>query len=150
LVEAYDADANATLSRSRKLVNIATRGPVNSGDNVLIAGLVVSGPGPRTYLIRAVGPTLANAPFNVAGALNDPFLQIYQGETLLHENDDWDSPSSAQQALRDAAAKVGAFALQVRRDSAMIITLRPGSYTAKVSGFQGATGVGLVEIYEMP
>jgi predicted Zn-dependent protease len=150
LVEAYDADADATTSRSRKLVNIATRGQVNAGDNVLIAGLVVAGSGPRTYLIRGVGPTLANAPFNVSGALNDPFLQIFQGETLLRENDDWDMPLSAQAALRDAAAKVGAFALQVRRDSAMIVTLQPGSYTAKVTGFEGATGVGLVEIYELP
>jgi hypothetical protein len=117
---------------------------------VLIAGLVVAGPGPRTYLIRAVGPTLANSPFSVTGVLTDPFLQIFQGETLLRENDDWDSPSSAQPALREAATKVGAFPLQVRRDSAMIVTLQPGSYTAKVTGFQGATGVSLVEIYEVP
>jgi hypothetical protein len=150
LVEAYDADADATTSRSRKLVNIATRGQVSAGDNILIAGLVVTGPGPCTYLIRAAGPTLAAAPFNVGGALNDPFLQIYQGETLLRENDDWDEPLSAQPALRAAATKVGAFALQSRRDSAMIVTLQPGNYTAKVTGFQGATGVSLVEIYELP
>ena len=101
-------------------------------------------------LIRAVGPTLAGAPFNIGTAINDPFLQIFQGENLLRENDDWDTPLSAQSALREAATKVGAFALQVRRDAAMIITLHPGSYTAKVTGFQGATGVSLVEIYEIP
>ena len=158
LVEAYDADADAATSRTRKLVNIATRGQVNTGDNVLIAGLVVTGPGPRTYLIRAIGPTLAKAPFNVSGALIDPFLQIYQGEKLLRENDDWDSSAANQPALREASAKVGAFAMMETRDqatnsgldSAMLITLQPGSYTAKVSGFQGATGVALVEIYEMP
>jgi hypothetical protein len=150
LVEAYDADADTATSRTRKIVNIATRGQVSGGDNVLIAGLVVTGPGPRTYLIRAVGPTLGGAPFSVSGALNDPFLQIFQDETLLRENDDWDSPLSAQPALRDAAGKVGAFALQSRRDSAMIVTLQPGSYTAKVTGFAGTTGVGLVEIYELP
>ena len=150
LVEAYDADADASTSRSRKLVNIATRGRVSGGDNVLIAGLVVAGPGPRTYLIRAAGPTLGLAPFNVSGVLADPFLQIYQDETLLRENDDWDAPVSAQSALRDAASRVGAFALQSRRDSAMIVTLQPGSYTAKVSGFTGGSGVSLVEIYELP
>ena len=150
LVEVYDADADAVTARTRKLVNIATRGQVSSGDNILIAGLVVAGPGPRTYLIRAVGPTLALAPFNVSGALNDPFLQIFQDETLLRENDDWDTPLAAQPALGSAAQSVGAFPLQVRRDAAMIITLQPGSYTAKVTGFQGSTGVGLVEIYEMP
>lgn len=147
LVEAYDADPNAATSRSRRLVNIATRGQVGTGEDVLIAGLVVTGPGPRTYLVRAVGPTLAY--HAVPGVLDDPFLQIYKGETLLRENDDWDSPASAQPALREAAQKVGAFPLQVRRDAAMIITLQPGSYTAKVSGYSGETGVGLVEIYEL-
>jgi hypothetical protein len=150
LVEAYDADATAVLSRTRKLINIATRGHVGAGEDVLIAGLVVTGPGPRTYLIRAVGPTLAGSPFNVGGVLNDPYLQIFQDELLLRENDDWESPQSSQSALREAATRVGAFPLQSRRDSAMTITLQPGSYTAKVTGFAGATGVGLVEIYEMP
>lgn len=147
LVEAYDADTDRAAARSRRLANIATRGQIDSGDNVLIAGLVVTGPGPRTYLVRAVGPTLAS--LGVPGAIHDPFLQIFKGETLLRENDDWDAPASAQPALREAAAKVGAFDLQVRRDSAMLITLQPGTYTAKVSGFEGATGVGLVEIYEV-
>ncbi|MSU22404.1 MAG: matrixin family metalloprotease [Opitutus sp.] len=158
LVEAYDADANAATARTRHLLNIATRGQVGSGDNVLIAGLVLTGPGPRTYLIRAVGPTLADPPFNVPGALLDPFLQIYQGEAILHENDDWDAPTAGRQALRDAAIKVGAFALREIRnsvtrsglDSVLLLTLAPGTYTAKVSGFEGATGVALIEIYEMP
>jgi hypothetical protein len=155
LVETYDADADAATSRSRKLVNIATRGRVESGENALIAGLVVSGPGPRTYLIRAVGFTLTRGPFNVTDALRDPVLQVYRGETLLRENDDWDSPAAGQPALREAAQKVGAFALLESRsnsglDSAMLMTLQPGNYTAKVSGFEGASGVALVEIYEVP
>lgn len=158
LVEAYDADPDAATSRTRKLVNIATRGRVDSGDNVLIAGLVVSGPSPRTYLIRAIGPTLLRPPFNITGALIDPFLQIYQGDRLLRENDDWDSPEASRPALRAASAQVGAFAMLEDRivsirsglDSAMLVTLPPGSYTAKVSGFEGATGVALIEIYEMP
>lgn len=148
LVEAYDADADAATSRTHRLINIATRGRVGAGEDVLIAGLVVTGPGPRTYLIRGVGPTLAN--LGVPNALDDPFLQIYRGETLLRENDDWDTPASAQAALSDAARKTGAFPLQVRRDSAILITLQPGTYTAKLSGFEGSTGVGLVEIYEVP
>lgn len=155
LVEAYDADANATVARTRKLINLATRGQVDSGENVLIAGFVVTGPGPRTFLIRAIGPTLTRAPFNVADALRDPFLQIYQGENLLRENDDWDAPLAAQAAVREAGARVGAFPMQEIRagsglDAAMLITLQPGSYTAKVSGFQGGAGVALVEVYELP
>ena len=148
LVEAYDADADAATARTRKLVNIATRGQVGTGENVLIAGLVVSGPGPRTYLIRAVGQTLGS--FGVSGALADPLLQLYRGETLLRENDDWDTPAAAQPAMRAAATQVGAFALQARTDAAMLITLQPGTYTAKMSGFSGETGIGLIEIYEVP
>lgn len=150
LVEAYDADPDPATARTRKLVNIATRGQVGLGEDALIAGLVVTGPGPRTYLIRAVGPTLAAAPFNITGALADPFLQLYRDEILLRENDDWDTPLSAQPALREAATKVGAFPLRNRREAAMLVTLQAGSYTAKVSGFEGQTGVSLVEIYEVP
>lgn len=164
LVEVYDADPDAATARTRRLVNIATRGQVNTGDNVLIAGLVVTGPGPRTYLIRAVGPTLAGAPFNFStrDVLLDPVLQIYQGEKLLRENDDWDNPSTSQQALRDATGRVGAFALREQRiratrtdpgsglDAVMLVTLQPGAYTAKVVGLDGTTGVALIEIYEMP
>jgi hypothetical protein len=157
LVEAYDADPDAATARTRKLVNIATRGQVNSGDDVLIAGLNVSGPGPRTYLIRAIGPTLRRS-FGVSDALLDPFLQIYQSENLLRENDDWDLPASGMNALREAATKVGAFSMMETRDTAlrsgldaaMLITLQPGSYTAKVTGFEGRTGVALIEIYEVP
>ncbi len=157
LVEAYDADSGA-VPATRRLVNIATRGPVRTGDDVLIAGLVVSGPGPRTYLIRAVGPTLINPPFSLANALIDPFLQLYRGSTLLRENDDLDAPYGGIAALRAAGDRVGAFRLLEERirsirsglDSVMLVTLEPGSYTAKVSGFEGATGVALIEIYEMP
>jgi hypothetical protein len=156
LVEAYDADPDAATARTRKLVNIATRGQVVGGENVLIAGLVVSGPGPRTYLIRAVGPTLRRD-FGLTTALLDPFLQLYRGETLLRENDDWDTPTSGQPALRQAAQKVGAFSLMETRDitlrsgldAAMLVTLAPGSYTAKVTGFDNRTGVALIEIYEV-
>lgn len=157
LVEAYDDDEISAAQPTRRFVNIATRGQVNSGDNVPIAGLVVTGPGPRTYLIRAVGLTLRKS-FGVTNALLDPFLQIYKGETLLRENDDWDAPAVGQAALRQAAQTVGAFALTEERDTtlrsgldaATLITLQPGSYTAKVTGFEGATGVALIEIYEMP
>lgn len=158
LVEAYDDDNVSAAQQTRRFVNIATRGQVNSGDNVLIAGLVVNGPGPRTYLVRAVGPTLRGAPYNITNALLDPFLQIYKGETLLRENDDWDAPAAGQAALRQAAQSVGAFSLIEERitslrsglDAAMLITLQPGSYTAKVTGFEGATGVALIEVYEIP
>jgi hypothetical protein len=149
LVEAYDADPDTSTALTRKLLNISTRGQVGTVDNVLIAGLVVDGPAPRRFLVRAVGPSLAT--YGVTGALDDPFLQILDANNnVIRENDDWDTPGSGQQALTDAANAVGASPLQVRRDSCLIITLQPGKYTAKVSGFGGITGVALVEVYELP
>ncbi len=153
LLEAYDADD--PLDPAIKLANLSTRGSVGTGANIIIAGFVVSGPGPKTYLIRAIGPTLLDAPFNLAGSLIDPYLKLYQGSTLLRENDDWDSPATAQPALRAAAIKVGAFPLREKRqssglDSVMLVTLPPGSYSAQMSGFENLTGIGLIEVYEVP
>lgn len=156
LLEAYDADA--PLDPTLKLVNLSTRGYVGTGGDIIIAGFVVSGPGPKTFLIRAIGPTLLNSPFGLTGAVVDPYLKIYRGATLLRENDDWDSPAAAQPALRAAALQVGAFALRETRgtspstglDAVMLITLPPGGYTAQMSGLDGLTGIGLVEVYEIP
>jgi hypothetical protein len=156
LLEAYDADS--PLDSAIKLTNLSTRGRVGTGGDIIIAGFVVSGPGPKTYLVRAVGPTLADAPFTLAGALLDPYLKIYRDATLLRENDDWDSPAAAQPAIRAAAAQVGAFPLRETRntvtrsglDSVLIMTLPPGSYTAQMSGLNGGTGIALVEVYELP
>ena len=156
LLEAYDADS--PLDPALKLANLSTRGRVGTGGDIIIAGFVVSGPGPKTYLIRAVGPTLADPPFDLPGALLDPYLKIYRDSTLLRELDDWDSPAAAMPVLRAAAVQVGAFALRETRnrvtrsglDAVMLITLPPGAYTAQMSGLDGGTGIGLVELYEMP
>jgi hypothetical protein len=151
LVEAYDADA--TPDPTSRLLNLSTRGFVGSGANLLIAGFVVRGPGPRTYLVRASGDTLKT--FGVSGTLDDPILRLFRSDgTLARELDDWDSPGAVQPALRAAFQQVGAFAFTDRQESAMLVTLQPGSYTAQISGFIGGssipTGVALVEIYEMP
>lgn len=149
LVEAYDADVEPGTVPTRRLGNLSTRGLVGRDGNILIAGFVVSGPGPRTYLIRGVGSTLAS--FGVTGQLVDPVLTLYDGSgSPLRYSDDWDTPYSRMPEFRAAAAAVGAFALQDRRDAAMIVTLQPGNYSAQVAGFGAATGVALVEVYEMP
>lgn len=151
LVEAYDADA--TADPTSRLLNLSTRGFVGSGANLLIAGFVVRGPGPRTYLVRASGDTLKG--FGVSGTLDDPVLKLFRADgTLARELDDWDSPGALQPALRTAFQQAGAFAFTDRQESAMLVTLQPGNYTAQISGFVGGstspTGVALVEIYEMP
>ena len=91
----------------------------------------------------------------VTGTLDDPFLKLFTGPTLLREKDDWDSPASFQPALRTAFTQVGAFPFADRQEPAMLVTLRPGSYTAQASGLDnnGAsnpTGTALLEIYELP
>ena len=99
-------------------------------------------------LIRAIGPTLAR--FGVTGVLDDPVLKVFQGSVPLAENDDWARSANAAQIV-DAAAKVGAFALSsAELDSSILISLPAGGYTAQISGFDNATGVALVEIYEVP
>lgn len=151
LIEVYDADAiRDTASR---IANLSTRGFVSSGTDTLIAGFVVQGPGPRTYLIRIAGDTLRA--LGVTGTLDDPFLKLYSGDTLLRERDDWDSPATSQPALRTAFTQVGAFTFTDRQEPAMLVTLQPGNYTAQASGLTNEgrtvpTGNALIEIYELP
>ncbi len=149
LVEVYDAGEN-DASGSPRLINIATRGRVGLADDVLIAGIVVTGNAPKRLLIRAVGPTLTT--FGVSDALADPVLSLLSGSRTLATNDDW-SVSGASVSASDvstAAVSVGAFALpSSSRDASLLITLEPGNYTAQVSGKGSATGVALVEVYEV-
>ncbi len=147
LVEIYDAQDNLGSSR---IVNIATRGQVGSGAGILISGITVQGDTPRTLLIRAVGPALAA--FGVGGVLANPRLRLFRGNDLIGENDDWgEGAAAAASLISNAASSVGAFSLGVgSRDSALLLTLPPGSYTAQVSGVADTTGVALVEVYEVP
>lgn len=108
-------------------------------------GLVVRGPGTKTVLIRAVGPTLGT--FGVTNALADPKLELYRGTELLQANDNWNGTDF----LANAFTQVGAFALPATsKDSALLVTLQPGAYTAQISGVGGSTGVALVGVYEGP
>jgi beta-glucanase (GH16 family) len=131
-----------------KLLNISARGLVGTGSNVLIAGFVVGGPDPKTVLVRASGPALAAAPFNVPGTLADPELQVFSGSTVLESNSGW----GGDPGIAAAAASVSAFAWPdpTSNDAAVLMTLQPGAYTAIVSGASGDTGVSLLEVYDIP
>jgi hypothetical protein len=152
LAEVYDATpAGAYTPASPRLVNISARVQVGTGGNVLIAGFVIGGSTSRTVLIRASGPALA--PFGVTGTLPDPALALNLSNangtsTLLASDDGWGGRSE----ITSAAASVGAFPWgnPASGDSALLVTLPPGGYTAQVSGQSGDTGVALVEIYEVP
>jgi len=149
LAELYDTAPNT----GARLANVSARSQVNTGSEILITGFSIGGNVPKTVLIRAVGPSL-NA-LGVTGTLSDPVLALYKtpnsptsSAVKLDENNDWGGTDS----LVVAFAQVGAFPLesQASRDSAMVVTLVPGNYTAQVSGSGGTTGIALVEVYELP
>jgi hypothetical protein len=140
VVEAYDLDsaANSTLA------NISTRGLVETGDNVMIGGLIIGPAGSEsaTVVVRAIGPTLGNA--GVSGALQDPTLDLVNSEgVVIRSNNDWRESQEAQLIATGIAPTDD-------RESALIETLAPGGYTAIVRGVGSTTGVGLVEVYHLP
>jgi len=121
------------------LANISTRGQVLTGNDVMIGGFIIQGSGPQTVVIRARGPSLAQ--FGITNALANPTLQLYSGQSLIGSNDDWGNAANA------AAISASGFAPSNALESAVLITLNPGAYTAIVSGAGGATGVGIVEVF---
>jgi hypothetical protein len=162
LVEVYDADPASIQSQfsENRLVNISARAYVGTGANILIGGFVVSGTDSETVLIRAVGPTLSA--LGVVGALSNPTLTVYDSASpaaVIASNTGWQNavtagPSAVAAGVQSASpatmTSVGAFALTAgSADSAMVLTLPPGAYTAQVSGASSSAGVALVEIYEV-
>jgi hypothetical protein len=147
LAEIYDDPAGGVFSPTKpRLVNISARVQVGTSASILIAGFVIGGSTSETVLIRATGPSLAA--FGVSGILADPELQLKDSNgNLLYSNTIWGGDTN----IAAEAAKVGAFKWDAQSaDSALLVTLPPGNYTAQVSGASGDTGVALVEIYEVP
>ena len=138
--------ATLTLGTS-KLANLSVRSTAGNGDATLIVGLVV-GPGtPAGLLLRGVGPTLGT--FGVSDVLDDPVLTLRTGAgAVVATNDDWGTSNGAAQ-IAGNARQSGAFALPTAsRDSAILMNLASGSYTAQVTGKAAATGVALMEAYD--
>jgi hypothetical protein len=124
------------------LGNISTRLRVEGGNNALICGMIAQGTESKTVIIRAIGPTLNQ--FGVPDALQDPTLDLYQGNTLLFSNDNW--RSSTQQTQIDNSG----LAPSNDVESAIIWTLSPGeNYTAVMRGKDGQTGIGSVEAFDL-
>ncbi len=144
LVELYDAEPE----NSSRLINVSTRATAGTGDRALVAGFVISGNVARRILVRAIGPTLAG--FGVAGTLADPKLELFAAgsATPFATNDNW----GGDPTLTAAFTLVGAFPLPTAtsRDSAFVVTLEPGSYSAQVTGVGGTSGEVLLEVYEHP
>ena len=141
LLELYDAGA----AGGGRLTNLSARSVVSPDGGALIAGFNLTGTGTRRLLIRAVGPSLEA--FGLEGVLADPRLDLFPagGAVPLVTNQDW-SP-----ALAETFRQVGAFPLRAGSwDAAFVVTLPAGSYTAQVGSTNGASGIALVEIYELP
>jgi arabinan endo-1,5-alpha-L-arabinosidase len=149
LAEVYDTTPAGTYTASSpRLVNLSARVEVGTGGNVLIAGFVIGGSAARTVLVRASGPALVS--FGVAGTLPDPQITLTNLGTgaVVASNNAW----GGNPDISGPAASVGAFPWSnpSSADSALLVTLPPGNYTATVSGAAGDTGVALVEVYEVP
>jgi len=142
LAEIYDAD---TTGSSARLVNLSGRSNTGTGSSVLSAGFVVGGVGTETLLLRGIGPTLGT--LGVAGAVPTVQLTLFDSSnTAIATNITWGGDT----ALAAAFTQVGAFALPANsKDAALLATLLPGNYTVQVAGLNNATGVALVEIYEV-
>ena len=129
----------------QRLANLSTRAQVGLGTNIMITGFVVQDGAPKRVLIRAVGARLATTPFNIAGALADPQVQLFNSQgVLVLANDNWASEDLA------TMNSVGAFTLTSgSRDAALVATLSPGAYTAQVSGVNNTSGVAILEVYDV-
>jgi len=119
-----------------------------SGENTLIAGVVVAGNAPKRMLVRAVGPSLAQA--GVTGFLARPVLSLYSGSRLVAQNAGLATSPDAV-AITQAGIEAGAFTLTAgANDAALLVSLAPGLYSAQVTSADGTTGTALVEFYELP
>jgi len=143
-----------------QLANLSTRGFSGDGDRAMTVGFVIEGDEPLNILLRAVGPTIAGAPFNVPGTMPDPILSLRRalstgGFEDVATNDNWhQSDLATPEQMEAVAAEMGAFALNENSaDAALLISLNPGIYTATVTGAedddQATEGVIIVEAYDV-
>ena len=133
-----------------QLTNISTRALVETGENVVIGGFIVQGDEAKRVIIRALGPELTQ--HGVAGALHNPYLELYNGTgALIASNDNWVSTIIGgiitQNQVRDIMNS--GYAPSNGLEAAIIADLPPGNYTAIVRGVNDTTGVGLVEVYDL-
>lgn len=138
LVEVYDTDVGS----GSRLANLSTRGLVSGGDNALIGGIIVRGSAAQRVVARAIGPDLANR--HVTNPLADPKIEIFNAQgTSIKSNDNYMmDPDAAEISSRGLAPANGL-------ESATIVELMPGNYTAVVTAADGGSGVALVETFNL-
>jgi N-acetylneuraminic acid mutarotase len=146
LVEVYDLSADT----ASVLGNISTRSFVQTGNDVMIGGFIIEGSGPKTVIVRAIGPELTR--FGVPNPLADPALDLHNSTgALIASNNNWQTTVIDGIITGDQASAIqnSGHAPTRPSESAIIATLPPGNYTAIVRGVNNTTGVGLVEVYDL-
>lgn len=138
LVEIYDLD---TLNG--RIANISTRGFIGTSDNAMIGGFIIGGVQTKKVIVRALGPSLRSGPTPVAGTISDPILEVHNGNgVILQTNDNWRESPNVTDISNSGLAPSNL------TESAVLVTLAPGNYTAIVRGTYD-TGVGLVEVFDL-
>jgi hypothetical protein len=136
VVDAYDMSPASPA----KLANIATRGLIQPGDNLMIAGFIIQS-GDVRAVVRAIGPSLSA--FGISNALPDTTLQLRdQNGTVVIENDDWQSDPAQKQELENTGLQPSD-----PLEAAVVATIQPGQYTVQVRGKPETTGIGVVQVY---
>jgi hypothetical protein len=132
---------NATPSATQSaLLNVSTRGTINGGDGVLIGGFIVVGDTPKTVVIRGIGPSLIA--HGVNPAMPDPTLALHDGAgTLVRTVRGWQEDAAELEAAGLVPEDLA--------DSAMVVQLQPGSYTAVISSATNGVGTALFELYDL-
>jgi hypothetical protein len=129
-----------------QLLNISTRMRVLTGNNVLIAGFIITGTDPKKVIIRGLGPSLSSV--GVPGALTDTTLELHQGSSTLATNDNWKIDDQTGQS-QEATIRATTIPPTNDLESALVATLNPGAYTAILAGKNQSTGIGVVEVYDL-
>lgn len=145
---AVGTEISSPLTPRARLVNLSSRAVVGTGDNALIAGVVVADTESKRYLSRAIGPGLAA--FGAVGAIVDPQLSIFSSSGVeLFRNNGWETGRNAT-TLPAYARSAGAFPLSTgSRDSALADEIAAGAYTLQVTSSSNQSGIGLAELYEL-
>ena len=131
------------------MINISARIQAGTGANTLIAGFVIQGTQPAHLLVRGDGPVLSQ--FGVTGVLAQPVLTVFDSnQKVVATNTGWGTNSNVS-AIVSATSTAGTFALPANSaDSALLLSLSPGAYTAQVTSANSVAGVALVEVYQVP
>ena len=147
LAEIYDASGSNRAAASPRLINVSTLAQIEAGAD-LTAGFVIGGQTARTVLVRGVGPSLTR--LGVSGVMPDPILELFNNDTgqMIGGNDDW----AGALEVSATAALVGAFSLGggTSKDAALLVTLSPGAYSARVKDATATSGTAILEVYEVP